>query len=78
MVFADTQEVSRAYGADQVHLQARISVRINEVAIDHMGERTESIHVVKTTVGRALLWEKVPAGISFDLIDQPMGKKSNF
>jgi DNA-directed RNA polymerase subunit beta' len=78
MVFADTQEVSRAYGADQVHLQARISVRINEVAIDHMGERTESIRVVKTTVGRALLWEKVPAGISFDLIDQPMGKKSNF
>jgi DNA-directed RNA polymerase subunit beta' len=76
MVFADTQEVSRAYGADQVHLQARISVRINEVAIDHMGERTESIHVVKTTVGRALLWEKVPAGISFDLIDQPMGKKA--
>ena len=76
MVFADTQEVSRAYGADQVHLQARISVRINEVAIDNMGERTESIRIVKTTVGRALLWEKVPAGIAFGMIDQPMGKKA--
>ncbi len=76
MVFADTQEVSRAYGGDQVHLQARISVRINEVAIDNMGERTESIRIVKTTVGRALLWEKVPAGIAFSLIDQPMGKKA--
>jgi DNA-directed RNA polymerase subunit beta' len=76
MVFADTQEVSRAYGADQVHLQARISVRINEVAIDNMGERTESIRIVKTTVGRALLWEKVPAGVAFGMIDQPMGKKA--
>jgi DNA-directed RNA polymerase subunit beta' len=76
MIFADTQEVSRAYGGDQVHLQARISVRINEVAIDNMGERTESIRIVKTTVGRALLWEKVPAGIAFSLIDQPMGKKA--
>ncbi len=34
MIFSDIKEVQRAHGAGQVHLQARIKVRIPEVIRD--------------------------------------------
>ena len=37
MVFADTDEVLRAYGARKVDLQAQIKVRINETVNDADG-----------------------------------------
>lgn len=76
MIFADTTEVSRAFGAKQVGLQARIKVRISESTIDDNGEMHSRIYVVETTVGRALLWEIVPNGLSFELVNQPMNKKA--
>ena len=38
MVFADTDEVLRAYGARKVDLQAKIKVRIDETIIDAEGQ----------------------------------------
>ncbi len=76
MIFADTEEVSRAYGAGQVDLQARIKVRIHQVIKNAEGESIESNNVVDTTVGRALLWEIVPDGLSFDLVNLNMSKKA--
>ena len=32
--------------------------------------------LVETTVGRVLLWEIVPKGLPFDLINRPMTKKT--
>ena len=75
MMFADVGEVHRAYETRQVHLQARISVRINETIIEN-GEWVERRRLVKTTVGRALLSEVLPAGMSFDVINQDMTKKA--
>src|SRR5207342_3836430 len=37
---------------------------------------TERIRIVDTTVGRALLFEILPRGLSFDLINQDMTKKA--
>jgi DNA-directed RNA polymerase subunit beta' len=77
MTFADGREVSRAYYSGNVELQARVKVRINEVLVDEVtGERTEDHRIVETTVGRALLWEIVPAGLPFDLVNKPMVKKA--
>ncbi|NBS12437.1 MAG: DNA-directed RNA polymerase subunit beta', partial [Gammaproteobacteria bacterium] len=76
MVFADLDEVARAYGAGAVHLQARIKVRIDESVIDADGETTHSTRVVETTVGRALLFAIVPAGLPFSVVDQNMTKKA--
>ena len=76
MLFSDVQEVSRAYGAGKAHLQARIKVRITEVEFDAEGNRVETTALKPTTVGRALLWEIVPEGLPFSLIDQNMGKKA--
>jgi DNA-directed RNA polymerase subunit beta' len=76
-VFADVREVSRAYYSDKVDLQARVKVRIVEKLLDEAtGELNEEQKIVDTTVGRALLWEVVPAGLPFDLVNKPMVKKA--
>lgn len=75
-VFADLDEVSRAYYSGKADLQARIKVRIHEVTFSEEGERIERNELVETTVGRALLWEIVPEGLPFELVNQPMVKKA--
>ena len=76
MSFADTEEVQRAYGSGQVDLQAKVKVRVHETLMNLGEETVERTRIVDTTVGRALLWDIVPAGLSFDLINQPMVKKA--
>jgi DNA-directed RNA polymerase subunit beta' len=75
MMFADVGEVHRAYETREVHLQARIHARIRETVAEN-GEWVERRRLVKTTVGRALLSEVLPVGLSFDLINQDMTKKT--
>ena len=67
-IFADLKEVSGAYYGKQVHLQARVKVRISEVLFDEKGEAQSKIYIVETTVGRALLWDIVPDGLSYDML----------
>jgi len=75
--FADIKEVSRAYYGKQLDLQAKIKVRIREVLFDEdTGARTETVKLYDTTAGRALLWDVVPEGLAFDLINRPMVKKA--
>jgi DNA-directed RNA polymerase subunit beta' len=76
MIFADVAEVSRAYYADQVDLQARIKVRITEVITDDQGEKTSQVRLLDTTIGRVLFWEIVPTGIPFEQVNRPMVKKA--
>jgi len=76
MVFADTNEVMRAYSNRVVDMQARIKVRITEVEFDDEGERHEKTTLQDTTVGRALIWEIVPEGLPFDLVNRDMKKKA--
>src|SRR5690554_1275205 len=76
MIFADIKEAHRAYGAGKVGLQAKIRVRVNEVTIDKDGTRTEVFNIVDTTVGRALLFDIVPDGLAYALVNRPMVKKA--
>ena len=76
MVFSDAKEVSRAFYSKSVDLQARIQARIREVSLREDGEREERTYLVKTTVGRVLLWEIVPEGMPFEMINRPMVKKA--
>ena len=76
MAFADLREVSRAYYAGQVDLQARVRVRINESRVDEAGDWADTTTLYETTVGRALLWGIVPRGLTFDLVNQDMNKKA--
>jgi DNA-directed RNA polymerase subunit beta' len=76
MFFADGAEVHRAYESRGVDLQARCKVRLKESVRGEGGVLTERTRVVDTTVGRALLFEILPKGLSFDLINQDMTKKA--
>src|SRR5205814_7104083 len=73
--FTDIAEVSRAYESGGVELHARITVRIRELLKADDGTITENIKRYDTTVGRALLSEILPAGLSFALINKPLKKK---
>ncbi len=76
MTFSDVQEVHRAYESRQVHLQARVRVRVREHVLNADKVIVPQIRHVQTTVGRALLSEILPKGLSFDLINQDMTKKA--
>jgi DNA-directed RNA polymerase subunit beta' len=76
MIFSGVSEVHRAYVAGHVHLQARIKVRVHQTLISEEGEHTDKTSIEETTVGRALLWEIVPRGLEYELINQAMNKKA--
>ncbi|MGH8601126.1 MAG: DNA-directed RNA polymerase subunit beta', partial [Burkholderiales bacterium] len=75
MAFVNIAEVSRAYDTGQVEVTARITVRIREYEFDAEGEKREKITRYETTVGRALLSEILPAGLSFELLNKALKKK---
>ncbi len=74
--FADVSEVHRAYESRGVDLQAKCKVRLKEHVRGEGGTLTERTRVVETSVGRALLFDILPKGLSFDLINQDMTKKA--
>ncbi len=62
-VFASPDELRQAYDNGVVDLQAKVKVRMN-------GE------LVETVVGRVLVYEVVPEGISFSVINKVLDKKT--
>ncbi len=61
-VFSGPKEVLAAYDGDELDLQARIMVRLD-------GE------LVSATTGRILLYEALPEGLPFSLVNRVMNKK---
>src|SRR5688500_8207660 len=61
-IYASPTEVRMAYDHGELDLQAAIKVRIS-------GE------LVTSTVGRVLLYEVIPSGLPFKLVNRVMGKK---
>jgi DNA-directed RNA polymerase subunit beta' len=74
--FADINEARRAFESDQVSLHAKVKVRINESVRDDDNQLQAYRKVYDTTVGRALLAELLPEGMSFETINRDMKKKS--
>lgn len=75
-VFADLQEVDRVFRAGEAALHAKVKVRINETVNDRDGGSVTNTRIVDTTVGRALLYQVVPKGLSYDVVNLPMKKKA--
>jgi len=72
MIFSDMGEVNRAYQNDHVSLQANIKVRLTTT--DENG--VEHTDLVSTTVGRAILADILPKGLSFDYVNLTLNKKA--
>ena len=75
MVLSDVGEVHRAYDSGRVELGTRITVRLFEHQKDAEGNLAPVRRRVETTVGRALLSEILPKGLSFDLMNKALKKK---
>jgi len=74
-MFSNIAEVSRAYESGGVELHAKITVRVKEARKNEDGTTHEVVNRYETTVGRSLLSEILPAGLSFALINKPLKKK---
>ena len=74
-VFSSPTEARCAYDTGMVDLQARVKVRMTQYSVGENGEKIPHRGVIATTVGRAMLSEILPKGLSFDLMNQAMGKK---
>ena len=75
MAFTDIDEVEKAYRTGHAELHARIKVRITEYQKDENGELVGTTTLTDTTVGRALFSRIMPKGLSYSLLDKPLGKK---
>lgn len=76
MAFVDIDEVMRAYRTGAVELHARVKVRVHEKYTDDEGVEYDNKFLADTTVGRMILWDIVPEGLPFELVNQPMKKKA--
>ena len=76
MRFSGINEVEMAYRSGQVELHALVKVRITET-VKHKDESwTTETRIVDTTVGRALLFQILPKGLPYEMVDQPLKKKA--
>ena len=76
MIFADVEELHRAYENRIVELHARVQVRVPKRQIDPEGAVITGYERVQTTVGRALLLEILPPNLPFDLANRVLNKKA--
>ena len=69
-IMSSPDEVNRAYYSGTVGLQAKIKVRLKPNKLDD-----EPSQIVETTTGRTLLYELLPEGMSFDLVNKTLDSK---
>ena len=67
-IFADINEVHRAYDTGNVDLQAKVKVRLEN--------KDSELYLVDTTVGRAILSGILPKELEFELINKPLDSKA--
>ncbi len=74
-IYVDVKEVQKALDEKIVELQSRIQLRITETTGAEDGEANTITRRVQTTVGRALIWQILPKGMPFELVNCDMTKK---
>ena len=67
-IFADINEVHRAYESGNIDLQAKVKVRL--------ANKESELNLVDTTVGRAILSGILPKELDFELINKPLDSKA--
>lgn len=75
MFFSDVMEIQRALESKSVEIHTKIKLRVTEYDKQENGQYVEKNRRVDTTVGRALLLEILPKGLSFDVFNKVLTKK---
>lgn len=76
MIFADVDEVRRAFETGSIDLHAKIKMRVSQKLRDENGELKEETGIVDSTVGRSLLLQILPDGLPFELVNQDLNKRA--
>ncbi|MGO2340703.1 MAG: DNA-directed RNA polymerase subunit beta', partial [Psychrobacter sp.] len=76
MIFSTVNEALRAIGSNDLHVNAKIKVRVTETHIDEEGNETKDISIKDTVAGRLLIWNIMPKGMTFEECNQEMTKKN--
>ena len=75
-IFADLDEIYKALHFKKVEVRTKIQLRIKEKILNDVGEFEYRTRRVTTTVGRGLIWEIVPEGMPFSVVNCDMTKKN--
>ncbi|MEE9353984.1 MAG: DNA-directed RNA polymerase subunit beta', partial [Methylococcaceae bacterium] len=75
-IFGSIDEIHKALDQKTVELQTKIQVRITEKTQTDEGEFESQTKRIETTVGRALIWEILPDGMPYDVVNRDMTKKN--
>lgn len=75
-IFVDSSEILKALDSKSVELQTKIEIRITEKIKNQDGSFESIVSRKKTTVGRALIWDIVPDGMPYELVNVDMTKKN--
>ena len=70
LIFSSTDEANRAFSLGNVDLQAKIKVRLKPNKLEE-----EKTSIVETTLGRTLLYDLIPEGMPFDLVNRILDSK---
>jgi DNA-directed RNA polymerase subunit beta' len=76
MIFATVNEALRAIGSNDLHVNAKVKVRVTETHIDEEGNHTKETSLKETVAGRLLIWNIMPTGMAFEECNQEMTKKN--
>ena len=69
-ILSSPEEANRAFQLNAIDLHAKIKVRLKPNKVDD-----EVTQIVDTTLGRVLLYELLPEGMAFDLINRTLDSK---
>ncbi len=75
MLFADVDELRRAWQSGLVDINARVTVRLKERVYDDAGRLKERVQRHETVAGRAFLSEILPPGLDFAHVNRVLKKK---
>ena len=70
LIFSSVDEANRAFSLGNVDLHAKIKVRLKPNKLEE-----EKRSIVETTLGRTLLYDLLPEGMSFDLVNRTLDSK---
>lgn len=76
MLLSDTKEAEQIYNLGIAELHSQVRIRIKEYFIknDNNKKFSEKKTIFNTTIGRAIFWNIVPHGLSFNLVNKTLGK----
>ncbi|VFP83483.1 DNA-directed RNA polymerase subunit beta' [Buchnera aphidicola] len=74
MLLRSPKEAERMYSLRAVDLHSIVKIRISEYIKDNHDNFKKQKKIIKTTIGRAILWTIMPRGLPFNIVNKTLKK----